>query len=65
MSSSSKINIFNPFLVVTLDMTTYNCPCVITGRGKYNPTLDNDWPWLFFIDKYFVPIKVANTYGIN
>jgi len=48
-SSSSKISIFNPFLVVTLDTTTYNWPCVNTSRGRYNPTFDNDCPWLLFI----------------
>ena len=47
--SSSKISIFNPFLVVTLDTATYNCPCVNTGWGRYNPTFDNDCSRLLFI----------------
>ena len=47
--SSSKISIFNPFLVVTLDTATYNCPCVKTGSFKYRPILNRVCPWLLFI----------------
>jgi len=40
---------FRPFLLVTLDIATYNCPWLKTGFGRYTPTCFKDWPWLLLI----------------
>ena len=47
--SSLMMRNFRPFLLVTLDTATYNCPWLKTGFGKYTPTCCNDCPWLLFI----------------
>ena len=47
--SSLSINIFNPFLSLTLDKATYNWPWLKTGFGRYKPTFENDCPWLLFM----------------
>ncbi len=41
--------ILRPSLEVTRDTTTYNCPWVNTGLGRYTPTRSKLWPWLFMI----------------
>jgi hypothetical protein len=33
-----------PFGEVTLDKTTYNCPCEKIGDGKKTPTMLSVWP---------------------
>ena len=40
---------FRPFLLVTRDNATYNCPCVNTCFFKYTPTFDNVCPWLLLM----------------
>ena len=40
---------FSQFLLVTLEIATYNCPWLKTSFGKYTPTCFNDCPWLLFI----------------
>ncbi|PWA84364.1 putative 38.1 kDa protein [Artemisia annua] len=40
---------FNHLLLLTLDTTTYSCPCKNTDFGKNKPTCDNVWPWLLSI----------------
>ena len=47
--SLSKIKIFNPSLLLTLDNATYNLPCVKTGSLKNNSTFESDWPLLLFM----------------
>ena len=46
-SSSTRIKI--PFCDVTLDIATYNCPCVKTGFFRYTPTFESVCPWLLLI----------------
>ena len=47
--SSLFINIFSPSLDVTLDTTTYSCPCEKEDVGRNNPTCRNDCSRLLLI----------------
>lgn len=47
--SSSVVRIRMPFLLVTLERATYNCPWVNTCFGRNSPTCSRDCPWLLFM----------------